>query len=136
METDTVSMADFIKGNHIRMTAERVDSNPNMDDSANMDHWKCLFRAGNSRMTVYFSMGYGHHGAEPEADEVLDCLASDASGIENARSFEDWCGDYGYDSDSRKAEKIFNTCEHQAKRLRQFLGDSAYETLLWNTERL
>ena len=84
MPTDTVSIAEFIKSNRIRMTAERTDSNPSMDDSANMDHWKCLLRAGNSR----------------------------------------------------KAEKTFKTIEHQAKRLRNFLGDSAYETLLWNTERL
>ena len=136
MPTDTVSIAEFIKSNRIRMTAERTDSNPSMDDSANMDHWKCLLRAGNSRMTVTFSMGFGHHGAEPKAEDVLDCLSSDAAGIENAQSFEDWCSEYGYDTDSRKAEKTFKTIEHQAKRLRNFLGDSAYETLLWNTERL
>lgn len=136
MATDTVTIAEFVKANSIRLTAERWHENPSMPDSSNMDHWKCLLIAGKSRMTVYFSMGYGHKGKAPKADDVLDCLASDASGIENARSFEDWCGDYGYDTDSRAAEKTFKTCEHQAKRLRTLLGDSAYTTLLWNTERL
>ena len=149
METATVTIAGFIEANRISLTAKRTDTNPNMDDSANMDHWKCVLikRAETldngitvtirpARMTVYFSQGYGHNGKQPKADSVLDCLASDAASVENARSFEDWCGDLGYDSDSRKAEKIFKTVTHQAKRLKNLLGDAAFNTLLWNTERM
>ena len=58
-----------------------------------------------------------------------------ANRISNARGFEDWCSDFGYDADSRKAEKTFKVCEHQAKRLRSFLGDSLYKQLLYDTER-
>ena len=138
MHTDTVSIYQFIKSHQITMRAVRANSNPNMQDSANMDRWKVTFtrKEGNRypMMTTYFSMGYGHNGKSPSAAEVLDCLASDASTIDNAPSFEDFCGDMGYDSDSRKAEKIFNACEHQANRLRSFLGD-AYESLLYGTER-
>jgi hypothetical protein len=85
-------------------------------------------------MTTYFSMGYGHKGAKPEAVDVLSCLANDAAGVENAGGFEDWCAEYGYETDSRKAERIYKTCIHQSKRLRQFLGGEAYEQLLWRTE--
>jgi hypothetical protein len=134
METVTVTIDQFIRANRISMTAERWHENPSMLDSANMDHWKCALRSGNKRMTVYFSMGYGHNGKAPKVADVLDCLSSDASGIENARSFEDWCSEYGYDTDSRKAEKTFKTCEHQAKRLSNFLGSDAFQTLLWHTE--
>ena len=142
MTTDTVvKISDFVAGNRISMTAEWTDRNPNMPDS-NMDHWKCLLRrigkgSGDrgARMTVYFSQGYGHNGKEPKVASVLDCLASDASSIENARGFEDWASDFGYDTDSRKAEKTYRTCEHQAKRLRSFLGDDLYDQLLWHTER-
>ncbi len=129
------TMKEFIEQNKITLTSERTDSNPNMDDSSKMDHWKCTLRQPDGRrMTVTFSKGSGHHGEEPEAAEVLDCLASDSSGIENAQSFEDWCGEYGYDTDSRKAEKIFKTCERQAEKLKAFLGH-LYKTLLWETER-
>ena len=58
-----------------------------------------------------------------------------AHAIDNARGFEDWCSDFGYDTDSRKSEKTFKVCEHQAKRLRSFLGDSLYKQLLYDTER-
>lgn len=157
MATGTVTIKQFIKENRISMTASWCDSNPNMDDSANMDHWKCIFNIKALKegfdtwhgykgklgacqyttraMTVYFSQGYGHNGKSPKVDSVLDCLASDAAGVENARNFEDWCSEYGYDADSRKAEKTFKTCEHQAKRLRSFLGEDLFQKLLWKTER-
>lgn len=136
MITDTVTIDSFIRVNRIRMDAERTDSNPNMDDSAHMDHWKCVLKMGYKRMTVYFSQGYGHNGREPKVADVLDCLASDAAGVENARSFEDWCSEYGYDTDSRKAEKTFKVCEHQAKRLENFLGgEHLFKRLMYSTER-
>lgn len=158
MQTDTVSMRQFVTDNRITMTAERVDRNPNMDSSNDMDHWKCVFtrrtselRCGYdtfhgykgklgdiqyrvSRMTTYFSMGYGHKGKEPEPAEVLDCLASDSYATDTP--FSEWAIDMGYDPDSRKAEKIHKTCVHQAKRLQAFLGDSLYDALLYNTERM
>lgn len=72
----------------------------------------------------------------PTVESVLDCLASDASGYDNARDFDDWCGEFGFDTDSRKAEACYRTCAEQAKALRHFLGDIAYEALLFQCERL
>ena len=87
-------------------------------------------------MSLVFSMGSGHGGKRPELADVLDCLASDAAGYENARSFADWCADYGYDVDSRRAERTFKAVERQATSLHRVLGESAYRTLLWDIERL
>ena len=131
-----MKLQDIISENKITMTAEWTDSNPNMADDQNMDHWKVVLRRPGRQLTTYFSMGYGHNGNEPKAADVIDCLASDAAGFENARSFEDWAGDYGYDTDSRKAEKIYKVIERQAAQLKRFLGDELYETILWDTERL
>ncbi len=153
-DTAVQTIADFISTNRITMTCKRTDSNPSMEPTSrgSMDHWKCTLQrprnrqevdtgkgiavvfSGHLSMTLTFSMGYGHHGAEPDVASVLDCIASDAAGVANAQSFEDWCGDYGYDADSRKAEKTYKACEHQAARLQAFLGD-LYNTLLWHTER-
>lgn len=131
----TLSLDAFIRCARITMTAERVDRNPHMD-YAPMDHWKCRLRAGRRSMTVYFSKGFGHKGAEPAAAEVLNCLAMDASGYENAGDFESWCSEYGYDADSRKAERTYKAVEKQVAALRRFLGaESTYKTLLWGTER-
>lgn len=132
------TMREFVRANAITMAVDCADSNPNNDDF-NGDHWRCTIRRkdnGRRRsMTVYFSQGYGHNGKEPRVCDVLDCLASDASGIENARDFADWAGEYGYDEDSRKAERTYRTTERQSLRLRRFLGDALYNALLWDTER-
>jgi len=136
MVIDTMTVAEFVKTYRIRMTTTRAESNPKMPDSSSMDHWKCILRRPSHTMTVFFSMGYGHNGKAPKVADVLDCLASDAASIDNTRGFEDWCADFGYDSDSRKAEKTFKACEHQASRLRNFLEPSLYKELLYSTERL
>lgn len=76
--------------------------------------------------------GYAYR---PELVDVLDCLASDAGGYENARGFEDWASEYGYDTDSRKAYATFETVEEQAKELHRLLGTGAFNQLLWEVER-
>lgn len=123
----------FANKYRIKARAEWADANPHMADAKNMNHFKVTLRRPGKQMTLYFSQGYGISG-EPTAADVLNCLASDSSIVENARSFEDWASDLGYEPDSRKAEKIFKTCEKQAERFKKFLGDELYKTLLWNTE--
>lgn len=131
-----MNMNEFITQHGITATAERTDRNPNMDSEQRMDHWRVRMQRPGKRLSVYFSMGAGHNGKAPEVADVLDCMASDSAGIENARSFEEWAGEYGYDTDSRKAHRTFTVCERQARRLEKFLGTEAYQALLFETERL
>lgn len=72
----------------------------------------------------------------PTIDEVLDSLRSDAESIENAPLFEDWASEMGYDTDSRKAEKVFHACQEVRGHLIRLLGKAAYEDLVANVERL
>ena len=134
----TQTITNFIRAAGISMTAERWHENPTAAPEAfrNADHWRCILRAGRSRLTVYFSKGYGHNGQSANAAEVLDCLASDASSYDNVRDFDDWCAEYGYNVDSRNAERTYKIIGQQATNLRLLLGDSAYRTLLYDTERL
>lgn len=119
---------------------ERVDENPNMERQ-DMDHWKVTLEIGKTgfqkkrrRLTVYFSKGYGHNGTEPNVDEVLDCLASDSTAMD--MSFEDFCSEFGYDMDSRKAEATFKACVRIGKNLARFLGDDLLKELVYEVERL
>ena len=129
------TLNQFIASHKITCTADYADSNPNMADDWPANHYRCVLKMGKRRMTVPFSMGLGLT-AEPGADDVLDALASDAAGVENAGSFEDWCGEYGYEIDSRKAERIFKVCQRQAIALKKFLGNHEdYQALLFDTER-
>lgn len=135
----TQTIKQFVDRNNVRMSCAWTDTNPNIDPkdwARGTSHYRCVLKIGPRRMTTYFSMGSAYT-KEPSAEDLIDCLASDAASIENARSFEDWCADYGYDADSRKAEKIYKTCARQAARLRNLVGDSAmFRRLLFDTERL
>jgi|SRR5436190_14540955 hypothetical protein len=117
----------FIRQHRITMSADWADSNPNIDTMPpGSRHWRCTLRCGRRRMVVYFSQGPAIE-REPTVEDVLDCLASDASGC--ASTFEDWCADLGYDSDSRKAEQTYRLIREQSEKLAALLG-SAYGELL------
>ncbi len=133
----TTTLRQFIASHNVRMTADWADSNPHMSGGMpnGSSHYKCTLRCGRRQMTVYFSQGPAIC-REPTVEDVLDCIASDAAGFENAGSFEDWAGDYGYDTDSRSAEKTYRVIETQARKLRQLLyTEDAYKALLFDTER-
>ena len=78
----------FIRQHRITMSADLTDSNPNMTGDEGWmraaSHWRCTLHCGRRQMTVYFSQGPAI-SREPTIEDVLDCLASDASG---ADSFE------------------------------------------------
>lgn len=135
LEETMGTMADFVTQNNIKIASEYADRNPHMPDWNDANHYKCKLTMGRKQMTIYFSQGYGV-SHEPEAADVLNCLADDSAGVSNARSFEEWADEYGYDTDSRKAEKTYNVCVKQAARLLSFLGEDLYDELLWETERL
>jgi hypothetical protein len=108
-------------------------SPPPFMNTDNMDPWTVTLLSWRRRLTVPFYMGMGHNGKEPTAADVMHYLCSDAAGFDNASGFEDWCSEYGYETDSRKAEATYRQIERQAKRLRQFLGDE-YEALVFSDE--
>lgn len=57
----------------------------------------------------------------PVAASVLHCLCSDAD-AENHDTFEEWASEFGYDPDSRSAEKTYQACLENARKLRRALG--------------
>ncbi|MEN6623994.1 MAG: hypothetical protein ABFD50_20915 [Smithella sp.] len=129
------TMTTFVNENKIKMDVEYADENKLNPGWKDANHYKVILKCNGKQLTTYFSQGYGITG-EPKPEDVLNALASDSSGVENARSFEDWASEYGYDTDSRKAEKIYKVCEKQAKKLNSFLGYEKYQELLYNTESL
>jgi hypothetical protein len=133
----TITLAQFIEDNAITMDCERTSENPFYEgDSYTMNHYRCTLKIGTQRMTVFFSMGLGLAG-EPDLASVLDCLASDASEWENSKGdFEEWANEYGYDPDSRRAERIYRNVEMQSRKLESFLGEELYKQLIWETERM
>ncbi len=72
----------------------------------------------------------------PDLADLLDCLASDAACIDNARDFTDWANDLGYDDDSIKARKTYDICVEQSRELEHLLGRDQLQILMYEVERL
>lgn len=67
--------------------------------------------------------------------EVLDSLVSDAMAYLEAMDFEDFARNFGYDTDSRKAEAIYRTCGEVADWLDDFLAGEL-EDVAYTVDRL
>lgn len=63
----------------------------------------------------------------PTLADVLSCIIMDASA--EGVSFEEWCADCGYDSDSRKALDTYLACQSNGRKLRKAIGRSVLAEL-------
>lgn len=86
------------------------------DWSADAYHWSCQIIRNDRAFTVEYSCGSGFGPAAPALVDVMYSLIQDTQGIEG-ETFESWADNYGFDTDSRKAERTFNACKAQAAEL-------------------
>jgi hypothetical protein len=122
---------EFIDAHGITATSVGTAENPNISATQfdpKARHYKVLLHFGDRKMRVPFSMGSALK-FKPTALDVLSCVAMDSQAV-NGRTFEDWASDYGYDTDSRRAEKTYKTVIEQSERLKSFLGEELYTALL------
>jgi len=57
----------------------------------------------------------------PSTIGIVWCLVMDASVLQYS-NFEDWSSEYGYDPDSRNAEKIYQLCLKQSLAFKNLVG--------------
>lgn len=91
-----------------------------------------------TKMTIPWRQGIGITDDPSDRPElVFECLIIDAWGYLQAQSFEDWAGEYGYDTDSRKAEQMYRELEARTTAFLDFIGGKAeLENLALNYEKL
>lgn len=76
--------------------------------------------------TVYWSQGPAC-GELRDAVEVLECLNSDRV----LEDFDNWARGLGYDTDSRKAEKIYKACVKATKQWARFWEGTPLASAEW-----
>lgn len=127
--TATRTIRQFVNRHNVRIVSTLRTPTAEERAAHGRDHgftaWTVTIKLGRRQLTTPYTMGSGCDG-EPDIEDVLDCLISDTAGLD---SFEEWCGDYGYDTDSRTGERLYNTLVLQAKNLRRFLSDDQYAEL-------
>jgi hypothetical protein len=56
----------------------------------------------------------------PQVADVVFSLVMDSSAADT--TFEDWCSECGYDTDSRKALETYLLCQSNGTQIRKLLG--------------
>jgi len=65
-----------------------------------------------------------HYPEAPNAYSVLACLTKYDPG-----TFEDFCSEFGYDTDSKKAEKTYNSVVNEWNNIKALFNDAEIEEL-------
>lgn len=76
-----------------------------------------LMRKGKS-YTFSFGQSINNGAAEPDMYDILACLTKYDPG-----TFEDFCGNFGYDTDSRSAERTYKAVCKEYKAVERLFGD-------------
>lgn len=64
---------------------------------------------------------------QPHAASVLHCLILVSSA--EMLSFDQWCEEFGFSNDSRQAERTFDQCREQTRKLRRVINPDVFEQL-------
>jgi hypothetical protein len=88
--------------------------------------YQCTFSRERKKLNIRFgqSINNTEKGIEPRAYDLLACITKNDPG-----SFENFCGDFGYDSDSRKAEKTYKAVMKEWKSVEAFFSTEEIEAL-------
>ena len=148
------AIAEYLKAQGVTFLA--VGGVASNRDGWECDAWLCKFQRQGKEMFSDFYTGIGHRESKikmpadiallrpnilmrvqwekanlkavaPNAATVLHSLLLDSSGAE--QNFLDWCGDYGYDSDSMKAHKIYTDCCEQLQKVRAFFTNEERQAM-------
>ena len=88
--------------------------------------WKFTGKMTNSRSRIIADQR-PTYTAPPTQASVLHALIWDADSSE--QPFRDWCSDFGFDTDSRKAERMYFDCQDTAEKLRKAFKPHQLDTL-------
>lgn len=134
--TQMKTLSEFIAELNIQVKeCKHINSNPNMPTWTDARHYQVtLINKEGKQFSIPFSMGSAHK-LPPTAEDVLDCLASDSSFIENSENFHQWKNELGYES-NKEAKNSYLTWKTNSVGLKVWLGVENYETLLYEVERL
>lgn len=153
------ALLELIDSLGIECTAEFVPQNQPADKVKHPQlHWRITLKRGHATLTTPYFEGCGHVAKSeneknltpyeirricetgklppmwprrqpaPKLADVLYCLVLDSDVLEHA-NFESWASDFGYDTDSREAEKNYRACIENSLQLRALIGDQSITTL-------
>lgn len=135
-KVNTYPRKTHIHGKHYRCTLARSNKSTvaftvdfwNSYNDEEFNAWK-FGNAGLSviRENAYWDKFKRERSSPRKLPTAYDVLASIQKS--DVGTFEDFCGDFGYDSDSRQAEKTYHAVAAEWKRVRAFFTEAEIEAM-------
>lgn len=125
--------ADFLAKHGIAFSFKLANTKlPNWGDSISRknNHFIATFKKGSRRISFdYFDSENNFRAGKTEIDaySALTCCSSE---LHCPETFGDFCSEYVYDNDSRKAEKLHKVCLKQSAKLKKIFVGQAAEDLM------
>jgi len=125
-------------------TCKRSGEVPDLEARTHGRHYKVTLQKGNgkapgirnfgdpkkvNRLTFDFWSSIADANKGIKTVKPYDVLASISNDAYTPDTFKDFCSEYGYDSDSIKANQLFRRCSAFAKKLRAFFTEPELEQL-------
>ena len=101
--------------NHFLITLQRGKR------SYTFDFWDSIY---NTEKSIKASKDFLFDKFYPREYDILACIQKYDCG-----TFEEFCSEFGYDTDSRKAEKIYNACVKEFTALQTLYNDEEIEEM-------
>jgi ATP:corrinoid adenosyltransferase len=94
------------------------------DDKVSRDIYQITLSNSRGKMTVKFGQSIANQGQAPTPYDVLTCLTK-----YDPEDFEWFCSNYGYDTDSRSAEKIYKAVCKEWQQVDRLFSSEELELL-------
>ena len=129
MDEYTEKAKQFLKQNNIRMRIKYHGHGCHfIGETEQRDIYRVVIRNSDGRqMTVMFGQSIArsdYGGTPPTPYDILSCLIKNDPG-----DLEMFCHEFGYDSDSRKAERIWKLCCKEWAGVNRVFGNCLDELL-------
>ena len=96
-------------------------------DKWRSDKWEVSLYRDDAEIMIEFHLGEGNDGRGPEPADVIYALLSDS--YAGSLSFEEFCAEYGYETDSRRAYATWEDCGRNARKLRVLFSEEEIRQL-------
>lgn len=125
MNTYEKQATDFLEKTGVTMSVEFKENGKHFeDDKDNRDIYTVKFKRGRRSFRVIFGQSIANSGTPPTAYDVLACLQKYEVG-----TFEDFCGEFGYDTDSKRSEKVYKAVVKEFDNVCKIWSDAEIEQL-------
>lgn len=131
MNTNTVrELKDLVSELGIEATFTTLEDESLIPEWAK-DKYAVLARLDYDGRTIEFPYFYGHFtiaGSDefPSVTSLVWTMGVESDGLDG-RTFEQWCDEFGYDSDSISKLKMYEECKARAIEWSEFINDSEIE---------